>query len=390
MEPVQKAGSSPLGTDSGKFPLPPGRTAGAELEGEIATVSGNAIIDGLLEAVHGLMAVLNENRQLLAINDTMLQALGVKSLKNVLGLRLGEAVHCIHAEHAPGGCGTSEFCPTCGAAIALVLALAGNHAVEQLCAIEIAGDDGHNNLFLRVRASPLVIAEHRFILLFLQDVSQEQRSAALEQVFLHDLRNTTMGISMGAALLTESATGNDKELARDVLHLADRLTREIELQHCVAHSSLKDFTTKPAAFSVTSLFAELQRCCRHLPAMTNHRLEFTPPLPDRVLCTDQTILHRVIYNMVINALEASQPGNLVRVTAQRNLNDETFSVSNVGYISPEIARRIFQRNFSTKGALGHGLGTYSMKLLGEKLLGGRVSFTSSPEEGTCFKLTLHV
>jgi len=388
MEPVQTSDNSPSGVDSGKFPLPPGRSAGAELASEIETLSKSAIVSGLLEAVHGLMAVLNENRQLLALNDGMLQALGVKSLEKVLGLRLGEAVHCIRAEHAPGGCGTSEFCPTCGAAIAQVLALSGGHASEQLCAIEIPGDNAHNNLFFRVRASPLSIAGHRFILLFLQDVSQEQRGAALEQVFLHDLRNTTMGISMGTALLAESVTGNDSEIARDVLHLADRLAREIELQRCVAHSSLKDFLPKVSALSVTALFEELRRCCRQHPAISDRQLEFAVPELEHALSTDLTILHRILYNMVINALEASPPGGTVRITAQRNEIFHVFSVWNTGFIPPEIARRIFQRNFSTKGALGHGLGTYSMKLLGEKLLGGRVSFTSSPENGTCFKLEL--
>jgi signal transduction histidine kinase len=37
---------------------------------------------------------------------------------------------------------------------------------------------------------------------------------------------------------------------------------------------------------------------------------------------------------------------------------------------------------------GQGLGTYSMKLLDEQLLGGRVTFSSSSADGTCFRLHL--
>jgi sensor histidine kinase regulating citrate/malate metabolism len=44
---------------------------------------------------------------------------------------------------------------------------------------------------------------------------------------------------------------------------------------------------------------------------------------------------------------------------------------------------LFRRSFSTKGR-GRGIGTYSMKLLGEKYLKGRVWFTSSPNAGTTF------
>jgi sensor histidine kinase regulating citrate/malate metabolism len=59
-------------------------------------------------------------------------------------------------------------------------------------------------------------------------------------------------------------------------------------------------------------------------------------------------------------------------------------------VLPEIANRIFQRNFSTKAQAGRGVGTYSMKLFGEKILGGKVSFTSSREDGTVFKFTHHL
>lgn len=43
---------------------------------------------------------------------------------------------------------------------------------------------------------------------------------------------------------------------------------------------------------------------------------------------------------------------------------------------------------ATKEQTGRGLGTFSMKLLGEEILGGRVEFTSSAQNGTVFKLDL--
>jgi signal transduction histidine kinase len=195
---------------------------------------------------------------------------------------------------------------------------------------------------------------------------------------------------MGSAMLAESLSGENGQLANDVVLFADRLTREIELQRCLAHSTIKSFSCRPTPLSVEKLFEELQRSSRHHPAQSGRIVQFAPPQPDHVLSTDLTILHRILYNMVINALEASEPGGLVKIAAHRDATRETFSVWNAGCIPPAVALRVFQRNFSTKGALGRGLGTYAMKLLGEKLLGGRVSFTSSPEDGTCFKLELPV
>lgn len=48
--------------------------------------------------------------------------------------------------------------------------------------------------------------------------------------------------------------------------------------------------------------------------------------------------------------------------------------------------QIFQRSFSTKGG-GRGIGTYSVKLLTENYLQGRVAFVSTAEAGTTFTAT---
>ena len=52
-------------------------------------------------------------------------------------------------------------------------------------------------------------------------------------------------------------------------------------------------------------------------------------------------------------------------------------------MSAKVKAQVFQRSFSTKGE-GHGLGTYSIKLLTERYLKGTTGFTSSAENGTEF------
>jgi len=52
-----------------------------------------------------------------------------------------------------------------------------------------------------------------------------------------------------------------------------------------------------------------------------------------------------------------------------------------------VQLQVFNRSFSTKGT-GRGLGTYSVKLLTERCLKGRVGFTSALGEGTVFQVTL--
>jgi sensor histidine kinase regulating citrate/malate metabolism len=51
----------------------------------------------------------------------------------------------------------------------------------------------------------------------------------------------------------------------------------------------------------------------------------------------------------------------------------------------EVQLQLFQRSFSTKGR-GRGIGTYSIKLLTEKYLRGKVDFISNEGTGTTFNL----
>ncbi len=57
---------------------------------EIQFASNNPVIDGLMDAVGGLVAILNEHRQIVALNETLLKMLGIDEAGDVLGLRLGE------------------------------------------------------------------------------------------------------------------------------------------------------------------------------------------------------------------------------------------------------------------------------------------------------------
>lgn len=371
------------------LPKPSGRSLGATLEEEIGVVANHVLIGSLLEAVQGLVAVLNTHRQIIALNDRMLQSLGGGSLHELLGLRLGEVLHCPHALRAEEGCGTTPYCQTCGAAVAQVVALTKNQPCEQLCSIELSKEErAASNLFIRIRVTPLDIAGHRHLLLFLEDVSQEQRAALLEQTFLHDLSNTATGLSGGVSLLAQSSVDADPMLAAELLQLAGRLTREIELQRCLVHSTLHQYTRKLVDLDLQAIYDALAGSLRHHPAAKDRTVDLSPRNEHRLVHTDFTLIQRILTNMLVNALEATPPGGQVRMSCTHSVEAVRFSVWNQGCIPQPVALRIFQRNFSTKGQLGRGLGTYAMRLLGENLLGGRVSFTSTPEDGTQFTLEL--
>jgi sensor histidine kinase regulating citrate/malate metabolism len=64
-----------------------------------------------------------------------------------------------------------------------------------------------------------------------------------------------------------------------------------------------------------------------------------------------------------------------------------FQVHNEGIIPREIQLQLFQRSFSTKGK-GRGIGTYSIRLLVENYLKGKVTFVSNEDCGTNFSVEI--
>lgn len=113
----------------------PERSSRQEILAEIEIVSSSPIISGVLHTVGGLIAVLNEHRQILAINDSFLKMIGIEEGSGAMGLRPGEALGCVWADEEASGCGTSKYCSTCGAAVAIVTSLKEDTPVEKICAL---------------------------------------------------------------------------------------------------------------------------------------------------------------------------------------------------------------------------------------------------------------
>lgn len=376
-----KLGSTQSGTLTTHFATPQ-RVSDRELAAEVKIVSDNPVVLGLLTSVRGLLAILDENRQIVALNDTFLKMLGVHDIQQLLGLRPGEALHCIHAEEEPGGCGTSRFCSTCGAAVAIVASLGGSVPVERTCAATVLRDNRPVDIVLAVRSQPIDISKKRFLLILAQDITEDERRAALERTFFHDINNMLTGLLHASELLEET---QPSEMTKLVAETAQRLHREIAIQHCLSKSNAGQYRPLWHACPVGQVLERLKPFFDHHPATRQKYIEVSPCTPDVCIITDVAALSRVLHNMVTNALEASEEHDCVKVWVETKEASVTFCVWNRTVIPPEIGLRIFKRNFSTKAQAGRGIGTYSMKLFGEEVLGGQVSFTSTAGQGTTFR-----
>ncbi len=359
-----------------------------KVSGTVDFVAHNGVIDAVLKTSGSLVAVLNEYRQIVAINDAFLQSLGVLDAGEALGLRPGEAIRCIHAHEMPGGCGTSRHCATCGAAIAIVTTLAGGTPVEKRCIASVERNGAAVDLCLSVRAARINLEGQTFVLLFLLDISTQQRQVAFERLFSHDIANLVMGLQGTAHMLAWKKGVGCEELGHKMARMADRLAHEIKIHRALLHNETAGYPVEIESVEIPVLLSELGDLFASHPVAKGKRMSVECRPSVEPVLADPHLLLRTLSNMLMNAFEATDPGGEIRFDISPVGNDVVFSVWNRLPIPEEIALRVFQRYFSTKGNSGRGLGTWSMKLFGEQMLGGTVSFTSSEEGGTTFRLCL--
>lgn len=354
-----------------------GRASAETLEAERKAIAQAAFIDALMQAMPDFVMVLNEHRQIVAVNQRIIKAFGVADPAELIGKRPGEALDCIHASEGPNGCGTGENCAVCGAVLAILDSQESGHQTCGECRVVLCKDGG-TALDLEAVATPLEVAGIPMTVFALRDISSDKRRQVLERVFFHDIINTAGGIKGVASLLHEDThlPPEKQETYKEwLVDLSDNLVEEIAHQRRLLSAERGEYLVVKQQTVLAELLQDVFQVYEHHERAPGRKLRLEQ-VSSCMLQTDQPILRRIIGNMVLNALEASLPGDEVVMRARISDGTVRIEVENKGVIPQEIQRSLFKRSFSTKSDSGRGIGTYSMKLFGERYLGGNVGFES--------------
>jgi PAS domain-containing protein len=181
---------------------PAGRDTFDEFRRKVAIVEQHPLLREVLNAMPGMMLVVNSNRQIVSANDAVLQLLNI-GIDDVLEKRPGEALGCIRAKYGPDGCGTDLHCLTCGAVNAILECQDQRTKVVRECRILVTCPTGFSPYDLRVTATPITLDGEQFVVAAMEDISQTKRLDVLQRVFFHDVMNTALCISSYANILTK-------------------------------------------------------------------------------------------------------------------------------------------------------------------------------------------
>ncbi|RPJ01073.1 MAG: histidine kinase, partial [Chloroflexi bacterium] len=182
-----------------------------------------------LDAIPVAVVVLNAQRQAIFSNQALLDIAGGDDTR-VIGRRPGEILDCVRAFETEGGCGTTEFCRTCGAVRAIPAGLEGKKDVQECRITRRSGEA----LDLRVTATPFNHGRHASVIFALQDISPEKRRQALEHIFFHDILNVAGTVMGYAELLETPAFAMETSIVIDVINRASvRIIDEIRNQQAL-------------------------------------------------------------------------------------------------------------------------------------------------------------
>ena len=364
------------------------RLSDAELALELNAIAESPVMNAVLEAAGTDMLVLNRHLQTVASNRRGSADGESPAIVPAFGQRIGELYGCAIAKEAPDGCGTADACSHCSALHVILSSMAGNKTASGECLMRTQNASGSGSEEYRLTATPIEMEERKFTVVSVKDISDTKRRELLERIFVHDLKNALTGLIGWSELLPGSPPEEMATTAARVSALARNIAEEIETHRLLTAAEAKRFTATFQDVTLEEVLLPLKSLfSRHELAYTKH-VEIPSPIPEKILHTDPSVLRRVLVNMITNALEATPKGGTVRVGFTLNDGGDIFSVWNQESIPPDIAAHIFKRSFSTKASAGRGLGTYSMKIFGEDILGGNVSFTTDEKSGTEFRIRL--
>ncbi len=220
-------------------------------------------------------------------------------------------------------------------------------------------------------------------------VRRSDRLAALGQLsagLAHELRNPLGTIKTSAEMLLKNVPA-DNAVARE---MAGFISSEVDRTNSLVTRFL-DFA-RPLAVRLekTDLTQVIDQAVsdveKHQPPfdVTIYK-NYSPEIPPFFL--DGELMERVMYNLVLNAAQASPPSGSITVkTRQIDGMVEIAVIDRGSGIQPKLLENIFNPFYTTKaGGVGLGLAIVS-KIVDEH--GGSISVESEPGEGSVFRVYL--
>lgn len=203
----------------------------------------------------------------------------------------------------------------------------------------------------------------------------------------HDLRTPLAGIRAMAEALEDGVAPDPLEYYHRIGSEAQRTTSMVEDIMALARLSSSNFTLKREPVMVSDLVSDLLAQLQPLATRRGISLDGEATGPGDI-CADPALITRAVQNLVVNALNYSQPASRVLVTVESTAATVTISVRDeCGGISPADCTHLFEVGWRSDAArtpgtaVGSGLGLPIVESI-VRAHGGTVDVANAPADGT--------
>ena len=138
-------------------------------------------LHSVFDAVPSFLFIVDSDARIQHLNAASLSLLETDR-KHALFNRWGEALHCVHASEAPGGCGHAAACKDCVIRNAVGKVFKGEHIHRETAKMGLLAGSRVEERYFSLTAAPFQYLEEVFALIVLEDVTREKKlEEALER-----------------------------------------------------------------------------------------------------------------------------------------------------------------------------------------------------------------
>jgi len=355
----------------------------------INALNANYFINSLKNYAHHFVGVLNSEWQLVFINEKFFSQYSASDLSQMIGKKAGAIFGCKMAF-----CIADEGIVTPNCSDCQLLSLL-QETMDKKCHtegdVEITIDSNVNEkIFYRVDVEYFNFENESYIILFMENQTENTRKHLMERFFYHDVLNSVASSISLITLLEIDDFSKDAVSSYFPLlkYHSNEVLEQLRFQRKLSLSEYGTDSIQVSTFNLSDIIHHNVRLYNFLNSIENHEENIRiTDLPDFIeMNTDETLTGRIIHNLIKNAEEAVCMGEFIDIKVKNEPEYIELSISNPGELPDNIKAGIFKKIISTKSKQ-RGLGTYSMKFLSTKLLKGNIYF-SSENNRTKFTLNL--
>jgi CheY-like chemotaxis protein len=142
---------------------------------EVQLRESRADLLAIFENSPTMITLVNEGLEVVMVNSAMAQFIGDEAA-TIVGKHMGEAVHCIHSNEEPEGCGYALLCNNCAIRKGLESTFETGVGVKnaEVMQEEMRGSTKFN-FHMRVTTAPLAILGKRMVAVYIEDVTEQRR-----------------------------------------------------------------------------------------------------------------------------------------------------------------------------------------------------------------------